>query len=97
MAEVESKYDLAILGGGLCGLYAAIHASRNGMSVIILEKEDYVGGLAAGFKFGQNYCDFGVHMLHAFNKEIFEDCAKMLGEERIEVALDARIKWGNTL
>ena len=97
MSDSAQNVDVIILGGGLCGLYAGITACREGKSVLLLEKEDHLGGLAAGFKFGENFCDFGVHMLHAFNKEVFEDCAAILGEERIEVALDARIQWGNTL
>jgi len=94
--EADSNVDLVIIGAGVCGLYAGLTFARKGKSVLILEKEPRVGGLAAGFKFGDNYCDFGVHMLHAFNREIFEDCMEMMGEERVEAALDARIRWGNT-
>lgn len=85
-----------IIGSGVCGLYAGLTLARAGADVTILEKEPRIGGLAAGFKFGGNFCDFGVHMLHAFNQEIFEDCAALMGEERIEAALDARIRWGET-
>jgi len=95
-STTSSHYDVIIIGAGVCGLYAGLTFVRNGKSVLIIEKEPRVGGLAAGFKFGENYCDFGVHMLHAFNQEIFEDCAELMGEERIEAALDARIRWGNT-
>ena len=94
--ESVTAADVAIIGAGVCGLYAALTLARFGKKVVVIEKEERVGGLAAGFKFGENYCDFGVHMLHAFNKEIFEDCASLMAEERIEVALDARIKWGET-
>ncbi len=85
-----------IIGSGVCGLYAGLTLVRAGAEVTLLEKEPRVGGLAAGYKFGENFCDFGVHMLHAFNKEIFEDCASLMGNERIEAALDARIRWGGT-
>lgn len=87
---------MLIIGAGVCGLYAGLTLARGGVKVTILEKESRVGGLAAGFPFGENTCDFGVHMLHAFNKEIFEDCAELMGEERIEAALDARIRWGDS-
>ncbi len=90
------EHKVLILGAGVCGLYAGLTLVRAGAEVLILEKEEKIGGLAAGFQFGKNTCDFGVHMLHAFHPEIFEDCAKLMGKERIEVALNARIKWGNS-
>jgi protoporphyrinogen oxidase len=93
----DSNPRVLIIGSGVCGLYAGITLVRAGATVTIVEKEPRIGGLAAGFKFGENYCDFGVHMLHAFNKEIFEDRASMMGSERIEVALDARIRWGGMI
>jgi len=83
-----------IIGAGVCGLYAGLSLLRSGAEVTILEKEPRIGGLAAGFKFGENYCDFGVHMLHAYDQEIYQDCANLMGKERIEVALDARIRFG---
>lgn len=92
----ENHHTVAVIGGGVCGLYAALTLLRGGAKVTVLEKEAYVGGLSAGIKFGDNYADFGVHMLHAFNKEIFEDCAKLMGAERIETELDARIRWGES-
>lgn len=92
----KSHPRVLIIGSGVCGLYAGLTLARAGADVTLLEKEQRIGGLAAGFKFGENFCDFGVHMLHAFNKEIFEDCASIMGKERIEAALDARIRWGGT-
>jgi protoporphyrinogen oxidase len=94
--ESNTHPRVLIIGSGVCGLYAGLTLARAGAKVAILEKEPRIGGLAAGFKFGENFCDFGVHMLHAFNQEIFEDCAALMGEERIEAALDARIRWGGT-
>lgn len=93
---MDSAVEVLIIGSGVCGLYAGLCLARSGAEVTILEKEPRIGGLAAGFKFGENFCDFGVHMLHAFNQEIYEDCAELMGDERIEAALDARIRWAGT-
>ena len=41
MLDFEQEYDVAIIGGGLAGLAAAILLNRSGHSVIILEKEKY--------------------------------------------------------
>lgn len=84
---------VAILGGGPCGLYAALTLAKAGRRVILLEKEEITGGLARGHQRGENYYDLGVHMLHAFDKGVFETVKEIMGEERIEVPLNARIKW----
>jgi phytoene dehydrogenase-like protein len=41
---VESKYDVVILGAGHNGLVAAAYLARAGLSVLLLEKNDYIGG-----------------------------------------------------
>lgn len=86
--------QLTILGGGPCGLYAAHTALGLGAEVTLLEKEAHPGGLAAGHNLGGNWYDLGVHMLHAFDPEIFETCAAAMGPERLEVPLKSHIQWG---
>jgi len=41
---VKSKYDVVILGAGHNGLVAASYLTRAGLSVLLLEKNDYIGG-----------------------------------------------------
>ncbi len=89
--------QLTILGGGPCGLYAAHQALDLGAKVTLYEKEKTYGGLAAGHERGGNWFDLGVHMLHAFDTEIFTTCQKVMGEERLEVPLKSHIKWGGKI
>lgn len=42
--SIKSKYDVVILGAGHNGLVAAAYLARAGMSVLLLEKNDYIGG-----------------------------------------------------
>lgn len=42
--NVKSKYDVVILGGGHNGLVAASYLGRAGLSVLMLEKNNYIGG-----------------------------------------------------
>lgn len=45
-ADVEREVDLAIVGGGLGGVAAAISAARRGLSVVVLEATHMLGGQA---------------------------------------------------
>ena len=41
---IKNKYDVVILGAGHNGLVAASYLGRAGLSVLLLEKNDYIGG-----------------------------------------------------
>lgn len=85
--------SVAILGGGPCGLYAARVLTRQGYKVTLIDKGIRPGGLATSHRCGNNWYDMGVHMLHAFDQEIFHDIKNIMGDEMIEVELNAKIKW----
>ena len=44
--ESKGKYDVLVIGGGIAGVAAAVAASRNGASVLLIEKQINLGGLA---------------------------------------------------
>ena len=90
----DNKDRVLVLGGGVCGLMAALTLARKGIPVTVLEQADQPGGLAMGNRRGENFYDLGVHMLHAFDTEVFETIRDLMGDERIEVELDAKIRWG---
>jgi FAD dependent oxidoreductase len=45
---VAGVADLVVVGGGPAGIAAAVAGARNGLSVILLERYPYLGGLASG-------------------------------------------------
>jgi phytoene dehydrogenase-like protein len=51
----KAKYDVVILGAGHNGLVAAAYLARAGLSVLLLEKNDYIGGATASVKLFPDY------------------------------------------
>ncbi len=93
MADLDIQ--VAILGGGVCGLYAALVLARRGVPVMVIERESVPGGLGAGHRFGENYYDFGVHMLYEHDADILADMRELMGDQCIDVISDGKIRWAN--
>src|SRR5580765_4789319 len=55
MSTIKSKYDVVILGAGHNGLVAAAYLGRAGLSVLLLEKNDYIGGATTSQKLFPDY------------------------------------------
>src|SRR5438309_8935464 len=51
----RSKYDVVILGAGHNGLVAASYLGRAGLSVLLLEKNDYIGGATTSQRIFPDY------------------------------------------
>jgi phytoene dehydrogenase-like protein len=52
---MKSHYDVVILGAGHNGLVAAAYLSRAGLSVLLLERNDYIGGATTSQKVFPDY------------------------------------------
>ena len=52
---MRTKYDVVILGAGHNGLVAAAYLARAGLSVLMLEKNDYLGGATTSQKLFPDY------------------------------------------
>ena len=52
---MRSKYDVVILGAGHNGLVAASYLGHAGLSVLLLEKNDYIGGATTSQKVFPDY------------------------------------------
>jgi phytoene dehydrogenase-like protein len=55
MSRIKRKYDVVILGAGHNGLVAASYLGRAGLSVLLLEKNDYIGGATTSQKVFPDY------------------------------------------
>lgn len=47
-----SRDRVCVIGAGLAGLTAAYELAKSGLDVVLLESEDYAGGLASSFEIG---------------------------------------------
>ncbi|MFQ6103418.1 MAG: FAD-dependent oxidoreductase [Candidatus Glassbacteria bacterium] len=73
------KYDFIVLGAGLAGLAFSKRISENGFSVLLLEKEDAVGGLSRTLIHDGYYIDFCAHRFHTKNTELLEEVLSLPG------------------
>jgi phytoene dehydrogenase-like protein len=55
LPALKPRYDVVILGAGHNGLVAASYLTRAGLSVLLLEKNDYIGGATTSQKLFPDY------------------------------------------
>ena len=87
-------HHVVVLGGGMCGLYAARRLAAAGVNVTVIERANVPGGLAASMERDGNFFDLGVKHLHAHDEEIFRDIQELLGPKLLPVPLRALIRFG---
>ena len=51
LTRLERRFDVIVIGGGIAGLSSAVFVSKHRQSVLLLEKESTLGGLAQGTTF----------------------------------------------
>lgn len=59
-----TKYDTAVIGGGLAGWIAAIEVAKGGRKVVLLEKSERMGGRAMTNKKNGVFFNLGGHALY---------------------------------
>lgn len=87
----KKKKHAIIIGAGPAGLTAAYYLlTMTEIKPIVLEREKFVGGLAATLNFGGNRIDIGGHRFFTKNEEIFKLWQKLLPAQGAP-ALDDKI------
>src|ERR1700731_1087034 len=82
MSSPPSSVDIAIIGAGAAGLGAAHALKDSGLSVIVLEARDRVGGRAHTIMAAPNITfDLGCGWLHSANKNSFFKIAQQMNFE----------------
>jgi len=73
-----AKYDAIVVGAGPSGLSMAALLAHAGRKVLVLEKENHVGGRAHGAKYRGQIVDNGIHgiALFGYMEEVFRRVGK---------------------
>lgn len=71
--------DLAVVGGGAAGIAAAREARSRGLSVLILEASDHIGGRARSIHHNEQVLDLGATWLHSARRNPLVPLAEQLG------------------
>ena len=74
MSDEGSRYDVAIVGGGHNGLVAAYYLARAGLSTVVLERREIVGGCCVTEEFAPGYrASTGAYVLSMLREPIWRD------------------------
>ncbi len=77
---MTSRYT--IIGAGLAGLSTGYNLTKGEKQVRLLEREPYIGGLAASFQRDGYTFDLGPHRFHTRNKRVNEQVQDLLGANK---------------
>lgn len=68
-----SEYDVIIAGAGAGGLLTALGLSARGKKVLVIEKEDHIGGVWYGYHVDGYRVDQGLHIITRVKRGAFAD------------------------
>jgi protoporphyrinogen oxidase len=84
------SWDIVVIGAGPAGLYAAWRAAERGRRVLVVDRAERVGGMAASFEVAGQRVDFGSHRLHpSIEPPLLDALRGLLGED-----LQTRVRHG---
>ncbi|MGL5080549.1 MAG: GtrA family protein [Microcoleaceae cyanobacterium] len=82
-----------ILGAGPAGLAAAYTLTQQGISVVVVEREGQVGGLAKSFRYQDFILDYGPHRFYTKLAPVLKLWNDVLGQEQVTVNRLTRIYY----
>lgn len=87
-------YPIYILGGGPAGLTAAYELTKQGQSVVVVERDSRVGGLAKSIKYRGFILDYGPHRFFTKVAPVLKLWNEVLGNDQVTVNRLTRIYYG---
>jgi protoporphyrinogen oxidase len=81
---------IVVVGGGVTGLSIAWKLSEKGYEVKVIEKDEFIGGLARSIKMGNYFFDIGPHAFTTKDEEIFKKVMDLFKSETGEMLYTKR-------
>lgn len=94
--EIRTAKNVAVIGGGIAGISAAINLAERGFGVDLYEKNDYLGGKLGAWKFQSNGEELEVeHGFHAFFRQYYNlrDFMQRIDIYKHLITIDDYIIW----
>ncbi len=91
----ESKPPLIIVGGGPAGLSAALKAAQSGLSPLLLEQGDRMGGISRTETYLDYHFDVGGHRFFTKSNQVHALWQELMGEDFLTVSRQSRIFYNN--
>src|SRR5437016_848077 len=88
--RAKQKMEYAILGGGALGLMAGYRLAQTGHHAMVFERENVAGGLAAGFRLGND----SEAWLEKFYHHLFRTDKTAIATIK-ELGLGERLVWSH--
>jgi protoporphyrinogen oxidase/putative flippase GtrA len=90
---MDRTKPIYILGAGPAGLAAAYTLTQSGQSVVVVERDSQVGGLAKSFKYQGFILDFGPHRFFTKIAPVLKLWDEVLGDDQVTVNRLTRIYY----
>ena len=73
MKEINQQKSIAVIGGGITGISAAIELANSGyFQVTLFEKENQIGGLCSHYRWKDSVCDRFYHVILRTDTNLLE-------------------------
>lgn len=92
---MNAANPIYILGAGPAGLAAAYILTKQGQSVVVVEREGEVGGLAKSFEYQGFILDYGPHRFFTKIAPVLKLWDEVLGQDQVTVNRLTRIYYGD--
>lgn len=83
-SNVKAQKKILVLGAGIAGLSAAWHLWKKGLSCLVFEKENEIGGLCRSKRVDGFTFDHSGHLMHFKNPYVFKLVRGLLGKQFVK-------------